>query len=166
MAEKDILIKEVLEHTGIFSFPELYEYAYRWFKGESYGVVEEKYGEKVSGANRDFTVEWKCTKSLSDYFKMEISMKMEIGGAADVEVEIDGVKKKMNKGRMRIDFKGTLIRDPDSRWDATPFYRFLRSVYNKYVIPQQLESREDKVKDDVKDFKEALKAFLELQGKR
>lgn len=166
MAEKNILIKEVLEHVGIFSFSEFYEYAYRWFKGEDYGVIEEKYAEKVSGSARDFTVEWKSSKSLSDYFKIEISMKIEIIGATDVEVEIEGAKKKMNKGRMRVDIKGVLIRDPDSKWDATPMYRFMREIYNKYIIPKTLELREDKVTGDVRDFKEALKSFLELQGRR
>ena len=166
MAEKFILIKETLEHTGIYGFSEMYEYLYRWFKEELYGVIEEKYNEKVSGTTRDITVEWKCTKGLSDYFKVEISVKMEAGGISDVEVEVDGKKKKMNKGRLRIEFKGTMIRDPDSKWDASPFYRFLRDVYNKYVIPGRVESQEDKVKDDVRDVKEYIKSFLELQGRR
>src|SRR3989344_9222627 len=117
MAEKNILIKEVLEHVGIFSFSDFYEYAYKWFKGEDYGVIEEKYAEKVSGSARDYTVEWKATKDLSDYFKIEISMKVEIKNATEVEVEMDGVKRKMNKGFMRMELKGTLIRDPSSKWD-------------------------------------------------
>lgn len=166
MAEKFILIKEVLEHTGIYGFSEMYEYLYRWFKEESYGVIEEKYNEKVSGTTRDISVEWKCGKTLSDYFKVEISVKMEAGGISDVEVEVDGKKKKMNKGRLRIELKGTLIRDPDSKWDASPFFRFLRDVYNKYVIPGRVDTMEDKVKDDIRDVKESLKSFLELQGRR
>ncbi len=166
MAEKFILVKEVLEHSGIYGFSELYEYLYRWFKEESYGVIEEKYNEKVSGTTRDISVEWKCTKGLSDYFKMEIFVKIEAGGISDVEVEIDGKKKKMNKGRLRIEFKGTLIRDPDSKWDASPFYTFLRQAYNKYIIPGHVETQEDKVKEDVRDVKESLKSFLELQGRR
>ena len=166
MAEKFILIKEVLEHTGVYGFSELYEYLFRWFKEESYGVIEEKYNEKVSGTTRDITVEWKCSKGLSDYFKAEISVKIEAGGISDVEVEIEGKKKKMNKGRLRIEFKGVLIRDPDSKWDASPFYRILRDAYNKYIIPGRVDTQEDKVKDDVRDVKESLKSFLELQGRR
>lgn len=166
MAEKFIIVKEVLEHSGIYGFSDLYEYLYRWFKEESYGVVEEKYNEKVSGTTRDIAVEWKCTKGLSDYFKIDISVRIDAGGISDVEVEIDGKKRKMNKGRLRIEFKGTLIRDPDSKWDSSLFYRFLRDAYNKYIIPARVETQEDKVKEDVRDVKEALKTFLELQGRR
>ena len=166
MAEKNILLKETLEHNGIFSFSELYEYAYKWFKEESYGVIEEKYKEKVSGNARDIEFEWKCTKQVSDYFKMEIGVITESTGLTDVEAEVEGKKKKMNKGRIRIDFKGTLVRDPESKWDVSPFYRFLRDLYNKYVIPSTVDTQEDNVKKDVKDVKETLKAFLELQGRR
>jgi hypothetical protein len=166
MAEKSIIVKEVLEHSGIYGFSEVYEYLYLWFKEESYGVVEEKYNEKVSGTTRDIAVEWKCSKSLSDYFKIDISVRIDAGGISDVEVEIDGKKKKMNKGRLRIEFKGTLIRDPDSKWDASPLYRFLRDAYNKYIIPARVETQEDKVKKDISDVKEELKKFLDLQGRK
>lgn len=166
MAEKNILVKETLEHAGIFNFSEFYEYAYRWFKEEGYGVVEDKYAEKVSGATRDITVEWKASHGISDYFSMEIAMKLEVTGASDVEVEIEGTKKKMNKGRFRMDIKGTLIRDPSSKWDSSPFNSFLRGLYNKYIVPGQIFTQEERVKGDVKDFKEALKSLLELQGRR
>ena len=62
--------------------------------------------------------------------------------------------------------KGVLVRDPDSAWDAKPFYKFIRDVYNKYIIPGRVDVMEDKVRSDVKDFKEQIKAFLELSGKR
>lgn len=166
MADKYVITKEGLEHSGIFNFKEFYEYAYRWLKEESYGVVEEKYSEKVSGTARDIKVEWKAGKQISDYFKVDISIKIEVEGATDVEVEIDGTRKKMNKGRIKLDVKGTLLRDPESKWDSSPITSLLRGVYNKYIIPSQIDAQEDNVKKDVEDFKESLKALLELQGRR
>jgi hypothetical protein len=105
-------------------------------------------------------------KLLSDYFRIEHEIKFEIKGMVEVEVEIEGKKKKMNKGTIDIEIKGILIKDPESKWDKTPFFRFLREVYNKYIIPGRVDKLEDKVRDDVKDYKESLKAFLELTGKR
>ena len=52
----------------------------------------------------------------------------------DVEVEIDGKKKKMNKGKAGLEIKGILTRDPDSKWDTSAFYSFIRDIYNKYII--------------------------------
>lgn len=166
MPEKDKLIKEKLEHVGLFDFGEMYAYAFNWFKNESYSLVEDKYTEKVSGGNRDIEFEWTAGNKLSDYFKAEIKLKLAVDGMSDVEVEIDGKKRKMNKGRIRMDFSGTLIRDVGAKFEEKGTWKFMREWYNKYLIPDRLDKMEDKVKDDMRDFKEKLKVFLEMSGRR
>lgn len=166
MADKEELIKEELEYNGLFDFKGYYSYAHSWLDDEDYGVIEKKYSEKVSGSMRDVTFEWAISKEISDYFKFIMLFEVEVSGLSDVEVEIDGKKKKMNKGRMVAEIKAALVKDPDSNWEKTAFTRFVRDFYNKYVIPGRLEFMREKIIEDVKDFKEQLKAFLELSGKR
>jgi hypothetical protein len=166
MAEKEKILKEKLDHSGVFDYKGFYNFAHLWFKNENYGVVEEKYSEKVSSNAKDIAIKWVATKTLSDYFKIEIEVKFDVTGLVDVEVEIDGKKKSSNKGKVVVEIKGTLIRDPESKWDESPFLRFLRDTYNKYVIPKRLEDMQFKVDGDVKTFKEELKAYLEMGGKR
>jgi len=166
MAEKEQVIDERLTHSGIFDFVSFYKYAHSWLKEERYGVSEEKYSEKVSGNARDLDIRWMATKKLSDYFKIEIEVEFEVEKLTDVEVEIDGERKKTNKGKIGIKIKGVLVKDPDSKWDKTPFYRFTRDVYNKYVIPGRVHSMEERIKSVVISFKDELKTFLELSGRR
>lgn len=166
MAEKEEIIKEKISHSGVFNFSDFYKYAHSWLNEEDYGVAEEKYSEKVSGNSRDITIEWKATKQVSDYLKMGWKIEFDVEGLTDVEVEIDGKKKKMNKGKVTVDIKAALFKDPESKWESSPFNRFLRDVYNKYIIPKRLENVQDRIITDVQDFKEELKAFLELTGKR
>lgn len=167
MVAKDQIIKEKLDHSGIFSFPDLYSYMHTWLKDNLYGVNEEKYGEKVSGTSRDIGFEWKATREISDYFKIEHTIKVDVIGLVDVEVEIDGKKKRMNKGKIAMEIKGVLVKDPKNTWDETkPFYKFLREAYDKYIIPSRILAMENKVEGDVRSFKDEVKAFLELSGKR
>lgn len=166
MADKDLVIKEKIAHSGIWDFAALYSYAHSWFVEEGYGVVEEKYSEKVSGNKKNIYIEWSCKKEISDYFNIEFKLKFFINGLSDVEVEIDGEKKEMNKGNVLIEIKGILTKDPKSKWDTTPLYKFMRDVYNKYVIPARVDALENKTIGDVQTFKDELKAFLELSGKR
>ena len=166
MTDKDQIIKEKLSHSGYFDFSALYSYAHTWFKNEGYGVNEEKYAEKVKGNAREINIEWKATKTVSDYFKIEHSIKFEIKDLTEVEAEIEGKKKKMNKGSVDIEIKGVLIKDYESKWESSPFNKFMRDVYNKYIIPTRVGSMEGKVKSDAKAFKEEMKAFLELTGRR
>lgn len=168
MVDKDQIIREKLDHSGIFNFADFYTYAHTWLKDNLYGVNEERYSEKVSpGGARDISFEWKATRDLSDYFRIEFSIKIDVTGLVDVEVEIDGKKKKMNKGKISMDLKCMLLKDPKNTWDETkPIYKFLRETYDKYVIPRRIRAIEDKVEGDGRAFKEELKAFLELTGKR
>ena len=166
MAEKESIGKEKVENSGIFDFPGIYSFSHTWFKNENYGVNEDKYSEKVSGTKRDITIDWKATKDISDYFKNEIKIKFEISDMTEVEVEIDGQKKKMNKGKLSIEIGATLIKDKDGKWESSPFNRFMRDVYNKYVIPSRVSARASDLHEDMIKFKEAVKSFLELTGKR
>ncbi len=161
MADKKEIIKERLENEGLVDFKDLYQLAHTWLKEKGFVVAEEKYGEKVSGDMRDIKVEWTASKTVSDYFKIEVKIKYELKDMVDVEVEMDGVKKKMNKGRLKIDYKGNLIKDPNSKWSTTPFYRFLRDTYNKFVIPARIENMEDQVFNLVVDLKEEMKAQID-----
>ena len=166
MAQKDKILKEKVEHSGLFKFSDLYSFCHSWFMEESYGVIEEKYAEKVSGNTKEIDIEWKATKWMGDYFKLEQKVVFEIKGLTDVEVEGDGKKKKMNQGKVKIEITGFLVMDPHSKWDNTPFYQFLRDTYNKYIVPQRVDAMEEKMKADVKGFKDEIKAYLELSGKR
>lgn len=164
--ERDLIVKEKVENTGLFDFSGLYSYAYGWFKYEEYVVVEDEYTEKVSGNEREAVIKWSAWKTITDYFKLEIKVKFEIRNMTEVEVEIDGKKKKMNKGRVITEIKGSLVRDPESGWEGKPWYKFFRETYDKYIIPKRVEDQKEKVMSDVWAFKDALKGYLDLIGKR
>ncbi len=166
MAEKELVIEENFDHSGIFDFNAFYKFMHGWLDDEGFGVIERRYSEKISGNTRDIAFEWFATKAVSDYFRIEIKMKFEAEKLNDVEVEIDGDKKKMNKGKVKGKFEAALVKDPDSKWDRAPFTRFMRDVYNKYIIPARIGNMQEEVRKYVITFKEAIKRFLELSGRR
>ena len=167
MAEKDVLIKEKVQYSGYADFKNAYNFAYNWLKDESYNIVEEKYSEKVKGEKKDIEIVWIASKKLTEYFKVELSIKWRILGLEDVEIEIDGKKKKTNKFvEIGIEIKGTLARDYDNKWNKSDTTRFFNEVYNKYVIPDRTKQMEGIVEKAVQELKEEIKAFFELTGKK
>lgn len=166
MSEREMLLKEKMEQNGIFDFKGFYGYAHAWFREEGYGVDEEKYSEKNSGSSRDITIEWKATKQFSDYFKAEHKMKFTIEKMGDVEVEIDGQKKQMNKGKIEVEIKSTIVIDAGNKWETNAWYKFLKDSYNKYVIPARIDAMREKIAGDGKKFKDDMKAFFDLYGIR
>ncbi|MEK6915569.1 MAG: hypothetical protein AABW89_03450 [Nanoarchaeota archaeon] len=167
MAEKDIVIKEKFKYSGYGDFKGTYSYAHDWLKQEQYSVVEDQYTEKVKPNAKDVDVVWKASKKITDYFKIELDLRWRILGMEDVEVEIDGKKKKMNKFmELGIEIKGTLIKDYQNDWNKSATTKFFKELYNKFVIPDRTEKMKERVEKDVQDFKEEMKALLELTGKK
>lgn len=167
MAEKDVILKEKVKYSGYGNFKDSYSYAHDWVKNEGYSVVEEQYTEKVKGNSKDIDIVWKASKKITDYFKIELDLKWKILGLESVEVEVDGKKKKMDKFvELGIEIKGTLIKDYQNEWNKSATTKFFKELYNKFVIPSRTEQMKEKVEGIVQDFKEEMKALLELTGKK
>lgn len=167
MAEKDVILKEKIKYAGYGKFADAYSYAHDWLKQEQYTVIEEQYTEKVKGSSKELDIIWKATKQITDYFKIELDLKWKILGLEDVEVEIDGKKKKMNKwAELGIDVKGSLVKDYKNEWNKSATTKFFKEIYNKFVIPSRTEQMKNEVEKIVQDFKEEMKALFELSGKK
>ncbi|MBS3072523.1 hypothetical protein J4477_01655 [Candidatus Pacearchaeota archaeon] len=164
MAEKDKIITEKVKRSGLFNFKDVYQFTYRWFVDEGYDVEEQKYVESVAGDSKDIEIVWVATKKVSDYFKNEIKSSWRIVGMTDVEAERDGKKVKSNKGSFEVKFSGSLIKDYEGSWEKSSMMKFLRGVYDRYVIEARVKEREGKIIGDVEEILEQVKAFLTIEG--
>jgi hypothetical protein len=107
-----------------------------------------------------------ASKKLTDYYKSTLKFGWRILGMTDVEVEVDGKRKNMNKFiDLNIEIKGTLEKDYDNKWEPSAFQKFLKDIYQKYVVIERTREKEDEVKNHVQSFKEEMKAFFELSGR-
>lgn len=167
MAEKDSLVKTKVKHTGIFNFKETYRILFEWLMDENYDVNEKSYKEVIgAGGAKEIEIEWEALKKVSDYFRFQIIAKWHIIGMTSVEVEIDGIKDKMNKGQFELEVKSILIKDYESRWENRPAIKFLRTLYDRYLIRERVEQYETKLIVEMEDFVAQCKSFLALTGKR
>lgn len=167
MVERQEIIREKVLHSGFGSLKDTYLFAHDWFKADGFLVVETKYEEKLSGDAKEINIEWVASKDLSDYFRMNIIVKWKILAMTEVEVEVDGKRKKMNKfAELSFDIKGLLEKDYRNDWNTNAMQNFFKSVYNKYVIPKETMDKERAIVMTVQEFKEALKAFIDLTGRR
>ena len=166
MVEKDTILKEKIWFVGIAHLKDYYEYAYEWLKDEEYLIVEEKYKETVKGDEKELEIKWKADKKITDYFRIVLELKWKVLGMRDVEVEINGKKRKMQDcAELTIDIKGILEKDYTNKWGAKGYHKFLRELYQKYEIPKRTEEMELKVIEIVQLFKEEMKSYLDLSGK-
>ncbi len=166
MAEKSEQYKEAVKHVGFFHYKDVYAFCYNWLKDHNYGTSEDEYTEKLSSRGKEIIIRWKAEKKISDYFKNIIEVSWHILGMEDAEVMRNGKKDKANKGEVKITITGILERDYEDNWGKTAFNKFIRGVYDKYIIRSTMDQYEDKVIDESDEFTEQLKAFLNLEGRK
>ena len=167
MSEKEIVFSSKIKYDGIFSFKDFYKFCYEWLMEEvGFEVAETKYKEKLAGTSKNIDIEWKCESKVTDYFKFEGKVTFVIKDLIDVEATQGGAKIKSNKGSIEIGVKGTLIRDYNGKFETTAFKKFLRSIYEKWVIASRIEQFEDKLASDLDEFLAQAKSYLDLEGKK
>lgn len=168
MAEKDTIFSSSIKYGGIFSFKDFYKFCHDWLVEETGISVfsEDKYVEKLQGDSKNIDVEWDCTSKVTDYFKFQIKVGFEIKALQNVEIKQGNVKVKTNSGDIKIKVKGVLIRDYDGKFESTAFKKFLRGIYEKWVIASRIDQMEGKLAGDCDEFLGQAKAYLDLEGKR
>jgi hypothetical protein len=165
MAQKKQVYKETFKTTNYWKYSELYDMAFNWLKKNGYKIEENMYNEKLLSNGKEVVIKWTAEKKITDYFMYQIIMDWHILGLVDAEVEIDGKKTKTNKGEVEIIFKANIIKDYEKRWEDKPFWKFMRGVYEKYIIRETVDEFEDDLEDDVKDLIKAIKGFLRIPGR-
>ena len=167
MAEEDKIFSSKIKYNGIFSFEDIYKFSYSWLTEETgLNVVEKKYSEKLSGDSKNIDIDWDGSKELTDYFKFSMGVKFKIVGLKKVEINQDGVKIETNKGGIEIAVSGTLVKDYAGKFETSAFKKFLRSVYEKWVITSRISEFEDKIMGGSDEFLSQVKAYLDLEGKK
>jgi hypothetical protein len=164
MAEKDTVFKGKIKQTGIFSFKDLYAFLYDWLKDEGYDVFEKSYSEKVTGDSKQIEITWEATREISDYFKFMMKINWQILGMKSVDVQKDDKKIKMDSGSLEIRFTGVLIKDYEERWENQPFWKFMRAIYEKYIIKSRVEDYQIKLLSEVEEIIAQCKSFLAIEG--
>ena len=166
MSEKDVIFSGKIRHVGIFDFKETYRFIYDWLVDKEYRVEEKKYSEKITPGGKEIEIEWNCSRKVSDYFRFIIKVSWRIVGMKNVEVQKDGAKVGMNKGDIEIKFSAILEKDYEHRWENSGFLKFLRGVYDRYIIKGRIENYEDKISNDVDELIAQAKSWFALEGKK
>jgi hypothetical protein len=165
MVEKDKVFSGKMRHVGIFDFKEFYRFCYMWFIHKEYWIVEKNYTEKVTDKGKEVEIEWEAKRKISDYFRFFLKINWRIVQLKEVEVQKDGEKISMNKGDVEIRVESILEKDYEHRWEGSAIFKFLRSMYDRYLIRGRIEDYEFKIYEETDEFLAQAKAFIALEGK-
>jgi hypothetical protein len=167
MVEKETVFSSKMKYNGIFLFRDFYKFCYDWLIDEpQFLIAETKYVEKLTGDSKNIDIIWEGKKKVTDYFQFKIKLVYRIIGLKNVEIVQEGVKTQTNQGEVELKLKGELARDYEGKFERNALQKFLRSIYEKWVIPSRLEQFETDLIRACDEFLSQAKAWLDLEGKR
>ncbi len=167
MPEKETIFSSKIRYTGIFSFKDFYKFCYDWLKEEmGLDISENSYSEKLDGAIKNISVSWSGSKKMTDYFQFDVGVNINANGLKEIEINQGGAKVKTNQGSIEVGIRGTLVKDYEGKFETTAFKKFLRGIYEKWVIPSTIEEYQGKISSASDSFLNQAKAYLDLEGKK
>ena len=166
VATKKKVFEQNLKHEGYWSYKELYDFSYLYLKEEDFVLFEKKYEEKVNERGKDLKVDWYVYRKVTDYFKYTFDIQWRVRGLVDAEAEVGGKKTKTNKGEIKVKVIGILERDYEEKWEKKPLWKFLRGIYDKYIMRTTIDEHEEKLVNEATDFFNELKSFLNLESQQ
>jgi hypothetical protein len=163
MVERKIIIDETdITYEGIFEMKEIYALIDDFLKNKNYDKMEKVNRETVTATGKEIYYILTPFMAFSDYARKIMKIDFTAKEVKDVEVEIDGKKRQMQQGKVKILLSGIMETDYEGRWEQTAFYYFIRTMFNKYVYRPYTEDFEGQVKGDVMALKEQIGGLLNL----
>src|SRR3989344_95632 len=164
MAEKDKVHNGKIKQEGIFNFKDFYEFLYDYLTDQNYDVVELKYVEKLKGESKDIEIIWIATKEVSDYFKFDIRVHWLIYGMKKIKAKREGEELIMDNGTMELRFDAWLVKDWENGWENRPFWKFLRGVYDRFIVKSRVDDYGIKLWEESIEVINQAKSFLAVEG--
>jgi hypothetical protein len=163
MAEKKIVYQDkFIAFEGLFNLKDLFRTIARWFNERGYDMFENKNYEEVYESDKKVIFELIPYKKVSDYYKLEIRIFAVFESLREVEVELNGVKQRLLKGRANFTFDAILVTDYEGRWETRPSYYFYRALIDKFIYKSYTERYEAELVRDAKEVQEEIKAYLNM----
>ena len=163
MAEKRIVYQDkFVQFEGLFDLKELFRTIVKWFTERNYDMFENKNYEEVYEDGKKIMFELMPYRKVSDYHKLEMRVFVVFERLKEVEVELNGVKRKLLKGRADFTFDAILVTDYENRWEGRPYYFFYRALVDKFIYKAYTDRFEAELIKEAQDLQEEVKAYLNM----
>lgn len=161
MAERYLVIDRLkLSYEGLFNADELHALISSFFYEKGYDWYEKMNQVIVTPSGKQIRMILEPWKNISDYYKLIVSIKINIVDLINADVQIDNAIIKTNQGTLRIIFDGFVVSDRKNKWSEKPLFWFLSIIFEKYFFKEHYQKAETWIKSDVEDLHAKIKTYL------
>ena len=146
----------------IFDFQEFYTHAGDWIKWKGFGLIENKYVEKITPTGKDYEIHWLCEKDIDDYSKQTLKIIWKMSNVNDVEATVDRKKIKLQKGNIEMDLSAMVENDIEKKWSGHAVQNLFKEFFERYIYRSTKKRIEEELWGISWEYHSEIKSFLEL----
>lgn len=165
MSNKKIVVDQLkFTYEGLFDFSELYALITAFFQEKGYDRREQLSKEQRTRNGKQIKIELKPKKNINEYTAIRQKLNIVGHNIKKVQIEKNGSKQKIDKGKIKFTLDGILITDRDDQWSHTPFMWFIRQMMDKYILGDHHIKAEKILLNDIEQFQSEIESYLNTQG--
>ncbi|MFH0876296.1 MAG: hypothetical protein V1859_10245 [archaeon] len=152
-----------VNYSGIFSFNELIGMIDRFFKKKGYERITHEFKETVFKTGKSVSFRIRPFKEIKGKnVRREIQLWLNISDLTEFTKDIDGVKVKLNKGKIDARIDAHLLFNLRGRWECRAEYIFIKTLFDKFLMKPSAKDFAGDLKKEAFEFKSELSSFLNL----
>jgi hypothetical protein len=134
---------------GLFDYADLMKNVTDYFKNQGFGWFESQHNEIVKEYGKDIFIQADNRRELSDYAKSRIVVYITVRGLTDVEIEKDGRKVIVNKGKITFELEAYILTDYMGRFEQKAWMYFYRAMMEKFIGVREMHRYRTLVREDI-----------------
>ena len=152
-----------IKYRGVLDFNAIYHEIFHALGGMGYTVIETKYKHKPPV---DFILNVNAKKKVTGYVMYVVDVAATSQNFTYVDMTIDGKKKKMFKGNLRIDIYPRIETDYEGNWSTGPLMEKFKNFFDNYIYQWRLIfTHHDALHHEGLHLFDDLKKILNEQGR-
>ena len=151
-----------LNYTGPFNVNDLFKHITAFLNERGFDFKIDKDFEHTTQSGKQ--IEWQINpwKRITDNMRYWPKVRILISDYNKVDAIVDKKKVKVGNGRLVMYIDAYLELDESQRWEAIPFFQFLRSLYNNFFYKVYTERFEQRLNQDMYHLYHTIEQFFNI----
>ena len=163
MSERQLIVDHLkFSYEGLMNVGEIYNLISGWFFEKGWDWHEKMNEEQITPEGKQIRIVLEPWKSSSDYYKLQVKIKLNFIDIKEVEVDKKGEKLKLDHGVLRMIIDGYVISDRFSKWGGSPFSWFMSIIIEKYFFKHHYKKLQQWLENDIDDLHQKVKGYLNV----
>ncbi|MFH1210816.1 MAG: hypothetical protein V1645_02765 [archaeon] len=151
-----------VSQEATFDMKELYKLGRAWYSKHGYDFYEKEYISSFKEEGKNASIKWEGDKKVDDYIKFHVDVRVKFKNLR----EIQGKKKIMNIGEASFSVESYIERDYESNWDVGFMTKFIRGVYDTFVIRGKIDKDKQRLASEANELYHEIRTFLKVHQPR